>query len=191
MPRPTAARPPPLLSPLRAARSGRERRISPPASAAKAARPSTKSGPSAADSASARYPGVSTVMPAATASTARLQPPNRRLAQFGDAARIAQHGFLQGGLDPAVDQPDRQRLVGLDAPAAEQQVLGARRADEFDQPARLGMAVEQAELGGREWRDGRRRRRSAGRRRAPARARRRSRRRERPRWSDDRGRSAP
>ena len=42
--------------------------------AANAARPSTKSGPRAAASTSARNPGVSWLIPAAIASTARLPP---------------------------------------------------------------------------------------------------------------------
>ena len=54
-----------------------------------------------------------------------------------------------GGGDDAVDEADRQRLGRRDAAAAEQQILGARRADERDQAARLDRAVDEAELGRR------------------------------------------
>ena len=43
-----------------------------------------------------------------------------RLAEFGQAPRIAEHGLLKRGLDPPVDEPDRQRLLGFDPPPGEQ-----------------------------------------------------------------------
>ena len=69
----------------------------------------------------------------------------RGLAELSQAPGVAEDGFLQCGLDPPVDESDRQRLVGLDPARGEQEVLGARRADEFNQPSRLGMAVDETE----------------------------------------------
>ena len=60
---------------------------------------------------------------------------------------VTKHGLLQCRLDPPVDQPDRQRFVRLDPSRGEQEVLGAGRPDELDQAARLGVAIDEAELG--------------------------------------------
>ena len=75
-----------------------------------------------------------------------LAASDRGLTEVGHSAGVAEHGLLQRRLDPPVDEADRQRFVGLDPARGEQKILGARRADEFDQPARLGMAIDEAEL---------------------------------------------
>ena len=75
-----------------------------------------------------------------------LAASDRGLTELRHPAGIAEHGLLQCSLDPPVDEADRQRLVGLDPARGEQKILGARGAHEFDQPARLGMAVDQAEF---------------------------------------------
>ena len=80
------------------------------------------------------------------ASTARLQPRDRHLAQVRQPTGVAEHGLLQCRLDPPVDEADRQRFVRLDPPRGEKKVLGAGGADELDQPARLGMAIDEAEF---------------------------------------------
>src|SRR5277367_5611222 len=77
-----------------------------------------------------------------------LAAADRGLAEFGEPARIAKHGFLERCLDPPVDEPDRQRLVGFDPPAGEKEILGPRRADQLDEPAGLGMTINEAEPGG-------------------------------------------
>ena len=74
---------------------------------------------------------------------------DRPLAQSREIAGVFADASRQRlGRDEPVDEADRQRFGRRDAPAAEQQVLGARRADEFDQLSRLDVAVEEAELGG-------------------------------------------
>ena len=75
-----------------------------------------------------------------------LAASDRGLAELGQAAGVAEHGLLQCGLDPPVDQADRQRFVGLDPPRGEKKILGAGGSDELDQPARLGMAIDEAEF---------------------------------------------
>src|SRR5271163_5267280 len=80
-----------------------------------------------------------------------LGPADRGLTEPRDLPRPA----LDGGghlarRNPPIDQPDGEGLLGLDPPAAEQEVLGAGRSDEFDQSSRFDGPVEQAELGGRD-----------------------------------------
>ncbi len=112
--------------------------------AAKAARPSTKSGPSAAASVSARKSGRLFAHAGGDRVDRAFGAADRHLAQVRKSARIAEHGLLQCSFHPPVDKPDRQRLVGLDPPPGEQEVLGPRRTYQFDQTARLGMAVDEA-----------------------------------------------
>src|SRR3984957_13516625 len=73
-----------------------------------------------------------------------LPAADRHLAHVREAPRVTQHGLLQRRLHATVDKADRQRLVGLDPARGEQKILGARRADEFDQAARLGLAIDEA-----------------------------------------------
>ena len=74
-----------------------------------------------------------------------LAAADRGLAEIGEPARVAEHGVAQRRLDSPVDQADRQRLVGFDPSPGEEDVLGARRADEFDETAGLGVAVDEPE----------------------------------------------
>ena len=67
-------------------------------------------------------------------------------AAFANPPAQASDGVvhLVGGQHP-VDHADRQRLVGLDEPAGEDQVLGAARADQAGQPLGAAHARDHAE----------------------------------------------
>jgi hypothetical protein len=81
-----------------------------------------------------------------------LSSSDRHLTQVRKPAGVIQHSLLQRCLlqrclDPPIDKADRQRFVGLDPPRSEQKILGPRWPDELDQAARLGMPIDEAELG--------------------------------------------
>ena len=103
-----------------------------------------------------------------------LQPHRRRRAR-GDRVDHRIHGRLQpGALHDAVDQAPRQRLLGPDGGAGQQQLGRARRGRSAGAAARPG-SPRARRRGPRGGRRSPRRRRRGGRRRWPARSRRRAR----------------
>src|SRR5271166_6160109 len=74
-----------------------------------------------------------------------LAAPDGYLTKLRDTAGIAEHGVVQGGLDPPIDQADGERLVRLDPPPGVQEVLRPRGSDEFNKTARFRVSVNEAE----------------------------------------------